>query len=266
MTCSFRNFVSPYIDGELDRPEEEKMKMHLKVCSACQGEMNLLLEIRDSLRRTAALTKAPPLLKDRILGEIPQARRKAFVPQWNFAYGIILVAVLLTLTLIFSYRLTRKESFGDVVALLVKYHTAYTSGEKVLSMGFSDPRDARRWLENRFGGSVFIPNAAFAGYNLEGGDLFREGSREFAYLNYEREGRRIGYAFLKDSGFSLNLPENVEIGGIKIGLDKKNEINLAAWRRKGIVYIILTTEDRSELIEYTQRCIQLLEDATPGKP
>ncbi len=266
MTCSFRNHVSPYLDGELERLEEEKMKMHLKACSACQRELSLLLEIRNSLKETAALTKAPPLLKKRILGEIHQVRRISFIPRWNFAYGAILVAVLLTLALIFSQRLTRKEPSSDVLALLVKYHTAYISGEKAPSMRVSDPQDAKQWLENRLGLPVSIPRAAFAGYSLEGGDLFEQGDREFAYLNYQREDKRIGYVLLKDSGFSLNLPENVEIGGIQIGLGKKNDINLATWKRKGIVYVILTTEDRSELIEYTQRCIQLFEDATLGKP
>ena len=225
MKCTFRDYLSPYLDGELDHLKEEEMKTHLKACSACQGELDMLLEIRESLKETAALTKAPPLLKERIHGELRPARRIAFIPRWNFAYGAILVAVLLTFVLISSHLLTRKESFSDVVTLLVKYHTVYSSGEKALSMGFSDPQDAKQWLENRFGLNVLIPKAAFAGYNLEGGDIFEQGGREFAYLKYQGEGNKIGYVFLKDTGLSLNLPENAEIGGIQINLGTKNGIN-----------------------------------------
>src|SRR3990172_2267106 len=106
MNCTFRDYVSPYLDGELDRLKEEEMKTHLKACSACQEELDLLLEIRESLKETAALTKAPPLLQERIRGKLRPARRIAFIPRWNFAYGVVLVAVLLTFVLISSHLLT----------------------------------------------------------------------------------------------------------------------------------------------------------------
>ena len=61
----------------------------------------------------------------------------------------------------------------------------------------------------------------------------------------------------KDSSFSIDLPETVTVGKIKLQIGKKKETNMAVWKKEGLVYLILTTENRSELLEYAQRCIEL---------
>jgi hypothetical protein len=54
-----------------------------------------------------------------------------------------------------------------------------------------------------------VPNAAFAGYRLKGVDIFEQGGRKFAYLEYQKDGKIIGYLIFKDVGFSIDLPETV---------------------------------------------------------
>jgi hypothetical protein len=102
-----------------------------------------------------------------------------------------------------------------------------------------------------------VPNAAFAGYSLEGADGFEQKGRKFAYLKYQHNGKTIGYIIFKDKGFSLDLPETVKIDKIKIQMGKMKETNIAVWKKGGLVYLILTTEDRSELLEYARRCIKI---------
>ena len=60
----------------------------------------------------------------------------------------------------------------------------------------------------------------------------------------------------KDVGFSIDLPETVDVGKIKLQIGKKKETNMAVWKKGGLVYLILTTENRSELMEYARRCIE----------
>jgi hypothetical protein len=78
-------------------------------------------------------------------------------------------------------------------------------------------------------------------------------------LKYQGQGQGeiVGYIIFKDSAFSIDLPETVTVGKIKLQVGKKEETNMAVWKKEGLVYLILTTEDRSELIRYARRCIEL---------
>ena len=259
MRCPYHQDLSPFLDGELDNPKAKKMEEHLRACTACREELDLLFQIRKSLKQVAASAKAPAGLKEKILGEARQARRMVLIPRWNFAYGATLAAVLLfAIILIFYYRCPwERDSFTDVVASMVKYHAAYESGGRSLSVKSSDSQDTELWFKRTLDIKISIPNAAFAGYSLEGADIFEQRGKKFAYLKYQRDGKIIGYIIFRDFGFSVDLPETVDIGEIKLDIGKKEETSFGVWKRGGLVYLILTTEERSELIEYARQCIQL---------
>ncbi len=257
MSCLFFKHVSPYLDGELDNLTGKKVKEHLDTCVFCKQELNFMLQIRNSLRQGAASTKAPSPLREKILGKTRQARRTTLLSQWNFAYAAPLAAMMLVaFILIFRYWPGDRDSFTDVVDILVKYHAVYGPGGKSLSFESSDSDDAALWLKRKLDLEFSVPNAAFAGYELEGADGFEQNDRKFAYLKYQHNGKTSGYIIFKDSAFSIDLPETVDVGKIKLHIAKKKDTNFAVWKNKGFVYLILTTEDRSELIDYARRCIR----------
>lgn len=258
MNCSFSQYLSPYLDGELESPKAKGIKEHLETCESCRGELNLMLQIRNSLRQAAASAKAPPLLKEKIMDETRQTRRPVFIPRWSFAHAAGLVAVLLFASiLIFNYWSLDKDSFSDVVETLVRYHAAYETGKRSLAIKSSDSQNIRSWLEEQLGFKTLIPHAAFAGYRLKGADTFEQEDRKFAYLKYLRNGKVIGYVIFKDFTFSVDLPETIDMGEIKLYVGKENETNFAVWKKRGLVYLLFTNENRSELLEYAQLCIQL---------
>ncbi len=258
MSCSFREYLSPYSDGELDTPKAEEIKEHLQTCDLCREELNFALQIRDSLQQRAASTKAPFHMKEKILGETRQTERKVFIPRWNFAPAAGLVAaVLFAFIIAFYYWPQGKDSFTDLGDTLVRYHAEYGPGGKSLRLESSDSREAAIWFKKKLGLEFSVPNAAFAGYSLKGADAFEQEGRKFAYLKYQRDGKIVGYIIFEDSAFSIDLPETVTVGKIKLQVGKMEETNMAVWKKEGLVYLILTTENRSELLEYAQRCIEL---------
>jgi anti-sigma factor RsiW len=257
MSCSFYENLSPYCDGELDSLQAKEIEEHLGSCAVCQRELDYMLQIRNSLKQGAANTKAPSPLREKILGKTRQSRHTLLIARWNFAYVAPLAAMMLVaFILIFHYWPVDRDSFTDVVDILVKYHAVYGPGGKSLSFESSDSDDAALWLKRKLDLEFSVPNAAFAGYSLEGADEFEQKDRKFAYLKYQHNGKTIGYIIFKDSALSINLPETVDIDNIKLYLGKKEDTNFAVWKNKGFVHLILTTEDRSELIDYARRCIR----------
>ncbi len=258
MSCSFYENLSPYCDGELDSLQAKEIEEHLESCAVCQRELDYMLQIRNSLKQGAANTKAPSPLREKILGKTRQSRRTLLIARWNFAYAASLAAMMLVaFILIFHYWPVDRDSFTDVVDVLVKYHAVYGPGGKSLSLESSDSEDVELWVKRKLGLEFLVPNAAFAGYSLAGADGFEQKDRKFAYLKYQHNGKTIGYIIFKDSAFSINLPETVNIDKIKIQIGKMKKTNIAVWKKGGFVYLILTTEDRSELLEYARRCIKI---------
>jgi anti-sigma factor (TIGR02949 family) len=258
MSCSFYQYLSPFLDGELDSLKAKGIEEHLETCESCRRELNLVLQIRNSLRQGAASMKAPPGLKEKIMDETRQTRPRVFIPRLSFAHATGLVAVLLFASILtFYYWSLDRDSFSDVVDTLVRYHAAYGTGTRSLTIKSSDSQNAASWLEEKLGFKTPIPHAAFAGFSLKGADIFEQGDRKVAYLKYLRKGKVIGYFIFKDFAFSIDPLETVDMGDIKLYVGKKKETNFAVWKKRGLVYLILTNENRSELLEYAERCIVL---------
>lgn len=259
MVCTIRQYLSPYADGELDSPKAKEIKGHLKACVTCREELNFMLKIRSSLKLGAAAARAPRHLKVKILSETPKTKSPRTTFLWNFAYTATLaVTIVLAVVLIsYNYWPLGKGSFPDLVDKLVAYHTVYGPGGKPLTVESSDSKDAELWFNQKLDLAFLVPNAAFAGYELKGADSFEYKGRKFAYLKYQKEGKIIGYIIFKDEGFSIDWAETVAVGEIELQIGKRKETNLAVWKKGGLVYLILTNEDRSELLEYAERCIQL---------
>ncbi len=259
MKCPFHARLSPYLDGELDRLEAKKMKEHVEACAACREELNFLLEIRDSLKQAAASAKVPASLREKILGETHQARSAVFILRRNLAYVLPLVAMLLVAAIwsFYSHWPWEQDSFRHIVATVVEYHSAYESGERAPSIRSSNLKDAELWLKEKVGFEILVPRAAFAGYNLVGVDVFEHRGKKFAYLKYQEQNKTIGYVVFKDLTFPIDLHQTMNIGEITFYFGQIKETNVGAWQKGGFVYVIMTTEDRSELIEYARNCIQL---------
>lgn len=259
MECPFHAHLSPYLDGELDPLEAKKMKEHLGACVTCREELNLLLEIRISLKQAVASAKVPAPLREKILGETRQAGSAAFILQRNLAYVFPMVAVLLVAAVLSFYFHWpwKQNSFRHIVGTMVKYHSAYESGKREPTVRSSSLRDAESWLKGKVGFEITIPRAAFAGYSLVGADIIEHRGKRFVYIKYQRESKTIGYVVFKDLTLPIDLNETINIGDITFYFGQIKGTNVGVWKKEGLIYVILTTEDQSELIEYARNCIQL---------
>lgn len=258
MSCDYYQHLSPYLDGELDGLETNNIKEHLETCTFCRGELNHMLQIRDSLKQISNSMKAPSHLKQKILGDMRQGRRIMSFVRWNFAYATALVAtVLFIFGLLFYYWRVESDPFTEITATLMNYHAAYESGKRTLSIKSAGLENIESWFNGRLDFMISIPNAAFAGYRLEGADILKNDNEKIAYLMYQKKGTSMGYMIFQDLDFLIELSETKNVGEIKLYFGEKKGTNFAVWKKGGLVFFLATSEDRSELIEYARRCILL---------
>ena len=70
-----RELLGPYVLGVLDPGEERAIEHHLAACAACRDEERGLRETHERLAGASiAASSAPPDLKARVLGTLPQRR------------------------------------------------------------------------------------------------------------------------------------------------------------------------------------------------
>ncbi len=100
MNCdSFRDRLSPYLEGELQEEEREQTEHHLRTCPSCARDLTHLKEVVKMLRSVAA-PAPPPYIADRIrleLGRQRQSRRAIMIRQWSLglagALGFLIIAI-----------------------------------------------------------------------------------------------------------------------------------------------------------------------------
>lgn len=71
MDCDHvREDIEAYALGALDRASARRLQAHLRVCTACREPARAYGAVADQLALSAPLVKAPPRLKERVLGGI----------------------------------------------------------------------------------------------------------------------------------------------------------------------------------------------------
>lgn len=101
-----QDLLGPYVLGVLDPEEERVVERHLAGCAACRNEERELRETHEQLAGASiAASSAPPDLKSRILGALPQrggsrvatpagtargSRSSSFV-RWAVAAAVVLI-------------------------------------------------------------------------------------------------------------------------------------------------------------------------------
>jgi len=69
MTCDLaRDLVEPYVDGDLEPAEAERLRAHLESCRACSAELALAQRIQTELRALPQLD-CPPEIVERVRRE-----------------------------------------------------------------------------------------------------------------------------------------------------------------------------------------------------
>jgi anti-sigma-K factor RskA len=109
-----RELLGPYVLGALDPEEEQAVERHLAGCAACRNEERGLRETHERLAGVSiAASSAPPDLKARILGALPQGgRNRGATPGETARDGrssslvrraVAVVTILLPLVLVVAY-------------------------------------------------------------------------------------------------------------------------------------------------------------------
>lgn len=234
MTCEeFKKYLSDR-DGSAARALNGELAAHTERCDHCRSLLVADEALEEAIR--SGLKKVS--ITDRLLSRIEQDVRaleksgkngRRFLIEWKMAIPVMAMAALvLIIVLPMMGGIKNPEKLGR---LAVNNHM------KNMTMMFEADKvsDIPGWFAGRLDFPVDLPDLAGEGFRLLGGRKCSLGSKEVAYLFYDRNGERV----------SLFILNPAEIGfEVKKGLDYQLPVNnnsVRIWKDGSLVYVMVRT-------------------------
>jgi anti-sigma factor (TIGR02949 family) len=244
MRCEeIRPRLDAYVDGEIAEPERLLLREHLAECPDCGPEAAALERLRDGIRQTAPVYRAPEALRSRIRvalrGEAAEsARAMRPAPGWRAYAASILLAVAVGSG---GTLLITGERHGDTIAQeLIDSHLRSLLAGHLTDVASSDQHTVKPWFAGRSEVSPPAVDLAGEGFPLVGGRLDVIAGNPVPALVYRRREHVINLFVLPASR-----------GGLGVTLTRRG-YTLRHWNEGDLGFWAASDTAPSELAEFAR--------------
>jgi mycothiol system anti-sigma-R factor len=237
--------LDAYLDGELAEAERAPLREHLQNCPDCGPEMAALERLRDGIRRSAPVYRAPDALRSQIrfaLRREAAASAPASLPRaagWLAYAASILLAVAIGSGGTFVMLGERQP---DTVATeILDSHLRSLLGTHLTDVASSDQHTVKPWFAGRTDLSPPAVDLAADGFPLVGGRLELIAGKPVPALVYKRREHVINLFVLptsrSDRGETLT----------------RHGYNLRHWDEGDLGFWAVTDASPTELAEFERQ-------------
>jgi len=235
--------VQAYVDGELTGVDREQIQRHIGSCEACARRCLLQGRFKAAVRAHLARPPVPADFRRRVYAALGAVAPEPPRHRWAWLrYSRLVPAASAALLLLFitaTVRRTQSQVLGQA-------QRSYQA-EMPMDVVGSDCGSIASWFRGRLDFPVHAP--AFAGHaNCKGGRLVNVGERMGAYLVLQdTSGHRVALLVFDPGDDSLEAPHRRVIDGREIYLGGGRGISTAAYRDRGLGYVVTSDLDEDAL-------------------
>ena len=252
MQCDeIRPRLEAYVDGELAEAERGQLRDHLADCPECGPEATALEHLRDGIRQSAPVYRAPEALRSEIRFALRRqaatsARGARPAPGWLAYAASILLAVAVGSggTLL----ITGERQEDAVANELIDSHLRSLLGNHLTDVASSDQHTVKPWFAGRSELSPPAVDLAGEGFPLVGGRLDLIAGKPIPALVYRRREHVVNVFVLPASR-----------GDLAKTLTRRG-YSLRHWDEGDLGFWAVTDAAPSELAEFER----VFRDATKG--
>ena len=241
MSCAeLKTSLQAYVDRELDGVDREVVEQHLLDCPGCARQVHLQGRFKAAVRAHLRRPPLPAGFEQRMrqsLGAQPIAPRR-----WPWLSYPRLVPALAAAAVLVGITGTIRQTSRVLEQSQRSYHA-----EMPMDITGSDCSSIASWFRGRVDFPVHAP--AFAGHsNCKGGRLVNVGERLGAYLVLQdSSGHRVALLVYNPGDDALEAPHRRVINGREIYLGGGPGISTAAYRDRGLGYVVTSDLDEDAL-------------------
>jgi anti-sigma factor (TIGR02949 family) len=239
--------VQAYVDGELDGVDRESIERHLVSCPTCSRRVSVQTRFRAAVRVHLHRPEVPFSLRRRVeeaLGSQPIAPRRwptwMSLPRIVPAAAAVFLIVAITGTVRRSHSMVRELAEGTFSKL----------SNMPMEVTGPDCGLIASWFRGKLEFPVHAP-ALGNGATCQGGRLINVGERSAALLVYSvSDGHRVAFLVFDPRDQPIESRERRVLNGREVYLGSGPGISTAAYRDRGLGYVVTTDSDEDTLTRF----------------
>lgn len=244
MTCrDLDPLIYPYLDGELDETERDRLDAHAADCPPCRSRLSREAAFQGTLRRSAQVrgrTPAPEALRELLRSGIRREQRRVQMLSWARWGTAALVAAAASASWM-ELRPGHREQMLEEATLRYQRRLPFEVTQ-------ASHTDVEQWFDDKL--SYRVPVPRLPGATILGARLSNVKEHDAAYIAYQvapsaaapRE-RRMGLFVLEDSAEEIPSIRSYP----QISVRSVRGFTVASWRSGGLVYELVSDVDEPEL-------------------
>ncbi|HVT08746.1 MAG TPA: zf-HC2 domain-containing protein [Polyangia bacterium] len=251
MSCAeLRTSLQAYVDRELDGVDREQIEEHLASCAGCARQVHLQGRFKAAVRAHLPRPALPPGFEARMrqaLAAQPIAPRR-----WPWLSYPRLVPALAAAGLLIGLTSTVRQTGSRVLEQAQRSYHA----EMPMDITGSDCGSIASWFRGRVDFPVHVPVLG-GGATCAGGRLVNVGERPAAYLLYRvQTGHRVALLVFDPRDQPMEAPDRRIIDGREVWVESGPGISTAAYRDRGLGYVVTADLDEDALTRLVTTAFQ----------
>ncbi len=189
------DYMHEYLDGDISREHEQKLKKHLQVCTDCRQHMHELSDTVAFIKSAAHIT-APPHFEGAVMKRLPKGKNRIGVQKWFRRHPIFVAVAVFCLfmsaTLISNFN-NNEFSVTKQPNLVVEGQTVIVPEGEIVK-GDIVVKNGDIVIEGEVDGSVTVINGQYMASTSVVTGQIEEIDDTFEWLWYEM--KRMGRDFM----------------------------------------------------------------------
>lgn len=247
-----REYLYPFIDGELDREKIASVKEHISRCPLCKMEVKNEEEVNQIFKSCFPKEYASYEFKEKLLARVREESQKkkgvfSFLPHTQAVAAAVVAFILLGLIYIYVSRPfpVFQSAFGA--------HIEMTQGKVRPEVTSSDPKEILQALQPRFDFKVNVPDLSSHGAQLTGACVCHFRKKSAVHIIYDKEGYKISAFIFSSEGLKMPKAKKVPMKRQEFYIMNYKGYNSIFWSDQGIGCVITSDMDEADLLYLAQK-------------
>lgn len=247
MDCTrIKEYLYPFLDGELDSQTSQLVEEHLSRCPLCRWELEEEKKIDYLIRYNIPKEKAPYELKEAILSQIEKFGERKARPRLKpvLAAGVITFLMVI----VGSSLLVNINKPFPVFSESVNDHVQFLHGNLAIDIVSNKPEEVHNWLQTKLDFKVMVPDLSSQGVNLLGARVCSLKNKRAASIMYKKSGHNLSVFMFDARGLKFPKTKKINVNNKIFYLSKEKGYNSILWVEDRIACLFVSDLNETELL------------------